>query len=78
MIGQMAEQLPKPPRKTQILQYYSQIYYKDTTKGIKAYVDRTWPALSKEVPLPGQKKLKHLEYANKITAQFYTRETKEF
>ncbi|KAF7969250.1 hypothetical protein HWV62_27834 [Athelia sp. TMB] len=78
MISKMAEALPTPPRKKQIMQYYSAEYYKDPAKGIKAFVDRTWPAVRANPTPPGKKKLRHLEYANKITAQYYAKETAEF
>ncbi|KAF7971989.1 hypothetical protein HWV62_19339 [Athelia sp. TMB] len=78
MITQMVQTLPKPPRRRQLLQFYSHKYYEDPQKGIKAFVHRTWPA-EKIKPVPhGTKKMTRLDYGNKITAEYWARETDEF
>lgn len=76
MITKMSVGIPKPPRKKQIMQFYSNEYYEK--KGIKAFVDRNWPAESEKPVPPGAKKMRRLDYSNKITAEYYARETKEF
>lgn len=76
MLTKMADKLPPPPRKKQLIQVYSSKYYKQ--KGIKAVVDRLWTEESKKPTPPGEKKLKRLDFSNKITAQYFERETLEF
>lgn len=78
LIGEMVQTLPKLPRKKQLIQYYSGEYYHDPHKGIKAFVNRTWPAEEKKPVPPGTKKMRHLDYRNKITAEYFARETEEF
>ncbi|KAF7974574.1 hypothetical protein HWV62_11948 [Athelia sp. TMB] len=78
MISEMVGTLPKRPRKMQLIQYYSHKYYHDPRKGIKAFVDRTWQAEEKKPVPPGTKKMRQLDYGNKITAEYFARETEEF
>lgn len=78
IISNMADTLPPPPRKKQLIQYYSQKYYHDKAKGIKDFVDRHWPTEQNQ-PVPhGAKKMRRLDYGNKITAEYFERETAEF
>lgn len=76
MISKMAENLPPPPRKKQLVQYYQKEYFK--TKGIKEFVARTWPAEEMKPVPSGVKKMQHLDYGNKITAEYFARETAKF
>lgn len=76
MIAKMSVGMPKAPHKKQIMQFYSQEYYEK--RGIKAFVDLTWPEESKKPLPPGCKKVKRLDYSNRITAEYYARETPEF
>lgn len=78
MLSDMVETLPSVPRKKQLVQYYSHVYYHDDAKGIKAFINRTWPAEQMRQVLQGQKKLNHLDYGNNVTAEFFARETVEF
>lgn len=76
MLTKMADELPAAPRKKQLIQLYSAKYYK--SKGIKDVVDDLWDKESKKPTPPGQKKLRRLDYSNKITAQYFDRESPEF
>lgn len=76
MLGKMGEDQPKAPRKKQIIQYYSQIHFK--AKGIKEVVDRLWEGEKDKPPAPGQKPLRRLDLSNRITREYFARETPEF
>ncbi len=65
----------KAPRRMQTQQFYSKLYY-DTR--IKATVDAEWPRIVAEAGAKGTPPPKRLKHQNRVVAQFFASETREF
>lgn len=71
-----AESAPKPPRKPQVLHYYSQLYYPER---IKPTVDAEWAKKKKILAEdPDEEKTKFVDFQNKVTQRFWENETQAF
>ncbi|KAF7972065.1 hypothetical protein HWV62_19131 [Athelia sp. TMB] len=69
-----AEGNSKPPRKPQLLHYYSNLYYPSR---IKPTVDDEW-AKMKASDTDVEKKVRFVDFQNKITRRFWKNETQAF
>lgn len=74
-LAQIADTLPKRPRRTRMSQYYSHLYF---ASKIKPILKPLWAVEQSRVLLPGEKRLTQLELGNKVTGEFWENETPDF
>ncbi|KAF7965359.1 hypothetical protein HWV62_44273 [Athelia sp. TMB] len=66
----------RPPRRPQLLQYYSSLYYPHR---IKATVDSEWAAMKKSsYSLEAEEQTKFVDFQNKVKRRFWENETQVF
>ncbi|KAF7968788.1 hypothetical protein HWV62_29302 [Athelia sp. TMB] len=71
-----ADANPKPPRRQQLLQYYSSLYY---GRRIKATVDAEWAAMKRcSNDSEAEEKVKFVDFQNKVKRRFFNSETQTF
>lgn len=74
-LSQIANTLPKPPRRTRITQFYSKNYY---PLRYKNEFEPAWLHEQNRELLPGEKRMKQLDLANKLATEAYEKEPQEF
>ncbi|KAF7983599.1 hypothetical protein HWV62_20501 [Athelia sp. TMB] len=76
-LAKISKQLPKPPRRTRMTQYYSKWYFFQQ-EHLKSTFDTLWEHERTRVLAPGEKRMKRLDYANKVTEEYYAKESEHF
>lgn len=76
-LAKISRQLPKPPRRTRMTQYYSKWYFFQQ-QHLKSIFEGLWEQEQARVLAPGEKRVKRLDYANKVTEEYYAKEPEHF
>ena len=76
-LAKITKQLPKAPRRTRIAQYYSKWYFFQQ-EHLKTTFEGLWEVERLRVLAPGEKRWSRLDYANKVTQEYYAKETQHF